>query len=230
MNKKGIIISGGSIDDVFAMQTINEIQPDYVIGVDSGLNFLYRNRVTPTHIVGDFDSVEPSVIAFYKEEGSIPIREFNPVKDATDTEIAVKLAVELGVEKLWLLGATGTRLDHVMSNIQILKIALDAGVKAYILDECNRISLWEREIHLEKAQCFGEYFSIFPFGGVVEQVSIEGAKYPLCNYCMTPFESRTVSNEMKEDSVKITFPEGYVILMETRDGVEIKGGIQSLNN
>lgn len=220
MSKKGIIISGGSIDDMFAMKTIDEIQPDYVIGVDSGLNFLYRNRVTPTHIVGDFDSVEPSVIAFYKEEGSIPIRKFNPVKDATDTEIAVKLAVELGVEKLWLLGATGTRIDHVMSNIQILKIALDHGIEAYILDECNRISLWEKEVCLVKEQCFGKYFSIFPFDGVVDDVSIVGAKYPLSHYRLSNDESRCVSNEMKEQEVRIMFPKGIIILMETRDGAE----------
>lgn len=217
MNKKGIIISGGSIDDIFAMQMLNEIQPDYVIGVDSGLSFLYRNQVTPTYIVGDFDSVEPHIIAYYKSETSIPIREFNPVKDATDTEIAVRLAVELGVEKLWLMGATGTRLDHVMSNIQILKIALDHGMKAWIVDECNRISLWENEICIREEDSFGKYFSIFPFGDEVRGVSIEGAKYPLSHYRLSNTESRCVSNERKEQEVKITFPDGIIILMETRD-------------
>lgn len=217
MNKKGVIVSGGSINDTFAVQMIDNIKPDYVIGVDSGLNFLYRNQVVPTHIVGDFDSVSPDVIGYYRDRTDIPIREFNPVKDATDTEIAVCLAVELGVEELWLLGATGTRLDHVMSNIQILKIALDHGMKAYIVDECNRISLWEKEIHLSKQKRFGKYFSIFPFGGTVEDVTIEGAKYPLSHYKMSPHESRTVSNEMEEQDVSIVFPEGLIILMETRD-------------
>lgn len=212
-----MIISGGSIDDTFALQMLGEIQPDYVIGVDSGLNFLYHNQVLPTHIVGDFDSVASDVIAYYKAKTDIPIREFNPVKDATDTEIAVNLAVELGVEKLWLFGATGTRLDHVMSNIQILKIALDHGIQAYIIDLYNRISLWEKEIHLSKDDEFGKYFSLFPFDGVVEDVSIEGAKYPLSHYRMTPYESRCVSNEMQEHEVRITFPKGMIILMETRD-------------
>lgn len=218
MNKKGLIISGGTIEDAFAVQVIETFAPDYIIGVDSGLQFLYRNQVMPTHIVGDFDSVDAEVISYYRECTNVPIREFNPVKDATDTEIAVRLAIELGVEELWLLGATGTRLDHVMSNMQILKLALDEGVEAYILDACNRISLWENEIYLEKADAFGTYFSIFPFGGTVERVSIEGAKYPLDNYRLTPFESRTVSNEMADDIVRITFSDGMLLLMETRDG------------
>lgn len=217
MNKKGVIVSGGSINDSFAMQMIENIKPDYVIGVDSGLNFLYRNQLVPTHIVGDFDSVSPEVIAHYKSMKDIPIREFNPVKDATDTEIAVCLAAELGVKELYLLGATGTRLDHVTANIQILKLALDQGVKAYILDECNRISVWEKEIRLCESERFGKYFSLFPLGGVAPDVSIEGAEYPLEHYRMSPFESRCVSNEYKDDEVVITFPQGTIVLMETRD-------------
>lgn len=217
MNKKGVIVSGGSIEDAFAIQMIENIKPDYVIGVDSGLNFLYRNQVVPTHIVGDFDSVSPEVIDYYKAKSDIPIREFNPVKDATDTEIALRMAIELGVQELWILGATGTRLDHVLANMHILKIPHDAGVKAYIADECNRISLWGKEIRLSKKECFGTYFSLFPFGGEVEDVSIEGAKYPLSHYRMSPYESRCVSNEFEDEEVVITFPKGLIVLMETRD-------------
>jgi thiamine pyrophosphokinase len=161
--------------------------------------------------------VKPEVIAHYKEQATIPVREFNPVKDATDTEIAVRLAIELGVNELWILGATGTRLDHVMANIQVLKIALDAGVKAWIVDEHNRISLWKNEIFLLDETRFGTYFSIFPFGTEVKEVSIKGAKYPLTNYHMTNENSRCVSNERTDKEVVITFSEGIVILMETRD-------------
>ena len=216
MNKKAVIVSGGSIDQSFGLQLLNEIKPEYIIGVDSGLKFLYNNKVIPTHIVGDFDSVEPAIINYYKSETDIPIREFNPVKDASDTEIGLRYALELGAEELWLLGATGTRLDHVMANIQILKIAHDVGAKACIVDKHNKISLNEKEIFLKKQKSFGENFSIFPFGGIVEDVTITGAKYPLEHYRLCPYDSRCVSNEIVED-VKIEFPEGMIILMETRD-------------
>ena len=98
-----------------------------------------------------------------------------------------------------------------------MKIALDADVETYLWDQCNRISLWDAEICLQRETSFGTYFSIFPFGGTVEDVSIKGAKYPLSDYQMSPYESRTVSNEFAEDTVRITFGNGYVILMETRD-------------
>ena len=217
MNKKCVIVSGGTIQEEFALQTIKDIRPDYIIGVDSGLNFLYRTKIEPTHIVGDFDSVDELIISHYKKHAHVPIREYNAVKDSTDTEIALYLALELEVDEIWLLGATGTRLDHVWANVQILKIALDHNVKTYMVDECNRISLWKDSIRLSKKTSFGKYFSIFPFGGSVEDVSIEGAKYSLEHYKMAPFESRTVSNEYADDEVVITFPKGIVLLMETRD-------------
>ncbi len=215
-----MIISGGTIDDKFVLQMLNEIQTEYVIGVDRGLQFLYRNRVMPTHIVGDFDSVEAELVEYYVKETQVPIRKFRPEKDASDTEIALHLAIELGAEKVWILGGTGTRLDHVMANIQILKIAHEHGVKAYLQDTNNRISLAEKEIKLCKEESFGDYFSIFPFGGVVDDISIEGAKYPLSHYRLCPNSSMCVSNEIKETQVKITFPTGMIVLMETRDKKE----------
>lgn len=217
MNKRCVIISGGSIDDAFALEQMQMIQPEFIIGVDSGLKFLYRNQIMPTHIVGDFDSVDPAVITFYKDETQVPIREFNPVKDASDTEIALKLAIELGAGQVWIIGGTGTRLDHVMANMQMMKFALDAGVKAYILDKHNRISLVEREIVLNKADAYGPYFSVFPLGGCVEQFCIEGAKYPLKNHTLSPYNSLCVSNQFLEEQVRIKFSEGIIILMETRD-------------
>ena len=217
MNKRCLIISGGSIDDAFALEQMQMIQPEFIIGVDSGLKFLYRNQIMPTHIVGDFDSVDPAVITFYKNETQVPTREFNPVKDASDTEIALKLAIELGAGQVWIIGGTGTRLDHVMANMQMMKFALDAGVKAYILDKHNRISLVEREIVLNKADAYGPYFSVFPLGGCVEQFCIEGAKYPLKNHTLSPYNSLCVSNQFLEEQVRIRFSEGIIILMETRD-------------
>lgn len=217
MSKKAVIISGGTIDDKFVLQMLNEIQAEYVIGVDRGLQFLYRNRVMPTHIVGDFDSVEAELVEHYEKQTQVPIRKFRPEKDASDTEIALHLAIELGAEKVWILGGTGNRLDHVMANIQILKIAHDQGIKAYLQDTNNRISLAEKEVKLCKEDSSWDYFSVFPFGGVVDDISIEGAKYPLSHCRLCPNSSMCVSNEMQENEVKIAFPTGTIILMETRD-------------
>lgn len=217
MSRCAVIVSGGSIEEAFTTDFIKEKMPQYLIGVDRGLEFLYRSQMIPTHIVGDFDSVDKGVIAYYQENTDIPIRKFNPVKDASDTEIAVRLAIELGAVEIWLLGATGTRLDHVMANIQTLKIAHDAGVQAYIQDTHNRISIISGEKRLKRSQAFGKYFSVFPLGSIVKDFSIKGAKYPLTGHALCPYDSLCVSNQFAAEEVMISFPEGFVILMETRD-------------
>lgn len=217
MNKSVIIVTGGTIETSFALEFLQRQSCDYLIGVDRGLVFLFENQIEPTHIVGDFDSVDADVISYYKTQTSIPVREFNPVKDASDTEIALRLALELEAKTIWLLGATGTRLDHVMANIQILKIAQDKGAKAYIVDPCNRISLVESGVRLSKKAAYGKYFSVFPLGGKVQKLTIQGAKYPLLNHTLNAFDSLCVSNQLKDEDVVITFSEGTLVLMETRD-------------
>lgn len=185
-----MIISGGTINTSFALQTLKEVQPDYIIGVDKGLEFLYQNQIVPSHIVGDFDSANPEIVSYYKEHTTVPIRKFNPVKDASDTEIAVRLALELKVKELWILGGTGTRIDHVLANIQVLKIPYDAGVEAYIVDVCNKISLIGKETCLKKRmrsdlifRCFRweELWNIFHLKGRnIHFVIIRSARMTAC--------------------------------------------------
>lgn len=217
MNRQTVIVSGGSVEEAFVLAELQKMPQAFVIGADSGVRFLYRNHIRPNYIVGDFDSLEPEIVEYYKRQTGIPIREFNPVKDASDTEIAIRLAIELGCSSITLFGGTGSRLDHVMANIQSLKIAQDAGIPMRILDPHNQITLIAGEEHLRKDEAFGTYFSLFPLGGSVRDLSISGAKYSLDHHLLEPYDSLCVSNEIAGEEAVITFPEGLVILMQTRD-------------
>ena len=140
------------------------------------------------------------------------------VKDASDTEIAIRLAMTLGGTDLVILGATGGRIDHLWANVQSLAIPFKAGVHAEILDSQNRIFLLgEGETHIKKSEAYGPYFSVFPLGDEVFGFTIEGAKYPLHDHVLTPYNSLCVSNEIAGEEVVISFGAGIVILMETRD-------------
>ena len=90
-------------------------------------------------------------------------------------------------------------------------------MEGIILDSRNKIRLLNKDFVLKKSDSFGSYFSLFPLGGVVPNLSLEGAKYPLENESLTPWNSRFISNEVVEEELKITFEDGIVILMETRD-------------
>lgn len=217
MNKYTVIVSGGTLDEKFTADILKSDETEFIIGVDHGLVFLYEHGILPDYIVGDFDSTPKEVMSYYREKTNIPIRSFNPVKDATDTEIALRFGLELGRKQILLVGATGSRADHLWANVQCLKIALEAGADARIVDSYNRIRLLDQGIILKKQEAYGPYFSVFPLSGTVLDFNIAGAKYPLHHHVLTPYDSLCVSNEFAGDEVEISFPLGEVILMETRD-------------
>ena len=217
MSRRTVIVSGGLLEEEFALPILKSEDTEFIIGVDKGLTFLYRHCIKPDYIVGDFDSLPRDLMDYYREEINVPIREFNPVKDASDTEIALRLCLDMKRKEIWILGGTGNRIDHLWANVQCLQIALEAGADARIMDSHNRIRLIDHEIVLKKEEAFGPYFSLFPLELPVDGFSISGAKYPLQNHFLRPSDSLCVSNEFEEDEVKISFSYGKVILMETRD-------------
>lgn len=216
MNKT-LIVSGGSLDIEFAKKVIGENEDACIIGVDKGVEYLYALQITPQYIVGDFDSIDPAVIAYYRNETHVTIREYNPRKDATDTEIAIRLGITLGSKEIIILGATGGRIDHLWANIQTLTVACEAGVEAYILDERNKIWVINKSCSLKRAEAYGPYLSVFTLQGEVFDFNLKGTKWPLTYHTLMPCDSLTVSNQFDADTVEITFPAGMLVVMETKD-------------
>lgn len=165
MNKRTIIVSGGTLDEKFAIDVLKSQETEFIIGADHGLVFLYEHGILPNYIVGDFDSTPQEILSYYREKTSIPIRRFNPVKDASDTEIALRFGLELGRKRILLLGATGSRADHLWANVQCLKIALDSGADVRIVDSYNQIRLLNQGVVLRREEAYGPYFSVFPYQG-----------------------------------------------------------------
>ena len=84
---------------------------------------MYDNEIKPDYIVGDFDSVPRKLVEYYREELDVPVREFNPVKDASDTEIALRLCLGLNRKRSssWGQPATGSITCGQMCNVYKLR-------------------------------------------------------------------------------------------------------------
>ena len=222
MGKNIVIITGGQLEPDVLMQTLTQ-SVDLIIAVDHGLEYLYtmykqgKCTYVPNYIVGDFDSVNQAVLSFYRDKLQVTIRQYNPIKDASDTEIAVHLALELGADSITILGGTGTRIDHVLANIQVLTIPFKVGVTAKILDAHNRIQLIASNTVLNKKERFGDYFSVFSLGDCVTGLTIQGAKYPLVQHRLLPENSLSVSNQFINEEVIISYETGVLVLIESRD-------------
>ena len=215
--QKILIISGGSIEDEFAKAWMSDYQPDYIIVADSGMEFMRRIGENPHMIIGDFDSVKQETLEYFNTQPAITFHRLNPIKDDTDTEFAIRQAIELGAQEITVLGGTGSRLDHVLGNVSLLGIGLQQGVQMQLVDAHNRIRMMNHSIVINKAEQFGSYVSLIPYAGEVKGLNLKGFKYPLKNYDLKLYNSLGISNEIVEETAEISFDKGVLLVIEARD-------------
>lgn len=219
---KAVIISGGTIEDEFALEWLRSNPYDMLLVADSGMDFLYRNKICPDVIAGDFDSVGKMAYEYFIEKkeaaGERPeILRLNPMKDDTDTEFVIREAIRRGADAITLLGATGTRLDHVLGNIHLLGSGLSRGIAMELVDSHNRIRMMSEKLVLKKAEQFGRFVSILPFGTAAKGVTLTGFLYPLQDAYLESFCSLGISNEITEEQAVIQVKEGILLVIESRD-------------
>lgn len=213
---KTVILNGGRIDRDFALSLLQREGFDYLIAVDHGMEFARDAGLTPDEILGDFDSGDPSVKAYF-EKKQVPIQEFQPQKDAPDMALAMERALELGSTEILVLGATGTRMDHVLGSIQALSLAADAGVPCCLVDPNNRIRMAKSSMTIRKSEQYGKYVSLIPHGGCVDGLTLRGFFYPLTEYGMPADSFLGISNEITEEEAVISFRKGTLLVIESRD-------------
>lgn len=210
-----LIISGGDLDLEFLKTFIKNKKIDYIIAVDSGLEKLDSINLFPNYIIGDFDSIKTNILKNY-ENKDIEIIRLNPEKDFSDTHMALKLAIELKSNEVYILGALGKRIDHAIANIHILKEALDNKIKCKIVDNKNEIQVLTKGVNnIEKSKY--KYISLFPLTTQVKGITLEGFKYPLNNVTLNIGHSIGVSNEIINEDAKIYINDGILLVIKSND-------------
>ncbi len=213
-----VLICGGFLEEETAKKVLEKIGPNCcIIGIDKGLEFCYRNQIYPQYILGDFDSIDKKVLDFYENQQEIPIQRYKPEKDDTDARIGLELALKLGSKRIFLLGATGGRLDHYMGNLQSLQIPLKYGAKAWIIDSQNVITVWDSSFFIKKQESFGKYISFLAMSEKVEGITLKGFKYPLCKYTMANDDGIGISNEIQENTAYVEFESGILLMIMSKD-------------
>lgn len=216
-----LMIAGGTCDLEFAKDFLRDREFDHIIAIDGGVVTAWNLKVRADYLVGDFDSVSKEVLESYQAYVSdggkeAIVRPYNPEKDYTDTHIAMELAISLMAKEVFLLGATGSRFDHMLGNLNVLKLAMESGVRAYLIDNHNKIYLTESDRMIKKREQYGKYVSLIPFGSSAS-VTLTGFKYPLDRYEMKLGETIGISNEITQDVGQIILEDGILIVVEARD-------------
>ena len=217
MDMKFLIVSGGSLNKEFVTKVVGQGRYDRILAADSGMNALYAAAVTPDIIIGDFDSADKKILAFFQQNKEIDFCTLTPEKDDTDTEFAIRESIRRGADSITIIGGTGTRLDHVLGNISLLGIGFEEHIPIELLDEHNRIRMIQKPLTLERETQYGKYVSLIPSGGDVHGVTLRGFKYPLSDYTMGGFNSLGISNEIVEKEAFIGLTGGSLLVIESHD-------------
>ena len=207
---KCVIISGGSPPSKKLIKQ-QLCDADIVIGVDGAADLLTDCEITADIIIGDFDTAKKINVLGQQNNGAEVIR-LRVDKDETDTEAAVNLAIERGAKNIIMLGAMGSRTDHSLANISMLKPIHEKGSFGKILDDNTEMFVCDTEVTLKAS--LGQTISILPFSADII-VSASGLKYPLKELALPFGTSRGVSNIIDKSSVNINVTGGYALIILT---------------
>ena len=215
-----ILVGGGNADPGLICRTMEEESdsgvPCRILGIDAGVPATEAAGYKPDMVLGDFDSVTDEdrkrIIDQYPERVLL-----DPVKDDTDMEAAIRFILRKNPSKITILGGTGSRMDHTMTNLRLLVIAAGAGVPAVLLDTTNRIRVLTGSVTLKREDLFGTYVSLLPVEGEVRGITLRGFRYGLSDAALYPFSSLGISNELTGEEGEILFSGGMLYMMETKD-------------
>ncbi len=204
---RAVIIGNGAITNYDKIKQRLRCD-DYIICADGGYNHTKKLGVKPSVVIGDMDSIGDN--DYDGEIINLPIR-----KDFTDSEVCVKYILLKHFDEVMMLGFTGKRQDHAISNMLLLKQFADTETKAYIVDENNEIYFtnFENTIYGKK----GDIVSIIPITGNLCGVTTKGLDYPLNDETLQFGESRGVSNIMTSDKCTINIKSGFGLIIKARD-------------
>lgn len=203
---RAVIFAGGEVTDYRHAEGL--LKPnDMLVAADSGLEHLIKLGIEPDIMIGDMDSVRSEIVG--GEIIKLPV-----MKDETDTEAAIRVSIERGAGEILLLGAMGTRKDHSIANVLLLKRLKDLGIKASVVDDKNEIYFLSDEVVISGND--GDLVSILPLSDL-EGISTEGLFYSLDNDTLYMGTSRGVSNVMTDNKCRITVKKGNALVIKSRD-------------
>ena len=181
---------------------------DLLIAADGGYNAIAEMGLTPTVLLGDFDSID-------KLPKEVEIIKFPVRKDYTDMHLCYLEGKNRGADTFYLYGGTGGRADHTFANYSLLLYMREQGDFGYLIDgESFSFVIKDERITLPPLCC--EVISVFAFGQDAT-VSIKGLEYECEKLTISPALPVGVSNSSKDCYGEIEVHSGAALVIVRGD-------------
>jgi thiamine pyrophosphokinase len=198
------------------------LEPDaFVIAADGGARHAPALSLRIDRWVGDGDSLGEAGVADLIAAG-IPVDRASPDKDESDTELAVRAALDRSPETIALVGALGgPRLDHALANLTLLSMPELTGIDVRLVGVDARVrslrapatSGGPASVELEGR--IDDLVTLLPVGGDAVGVSTEGLAYALDDEPLPEGLTRGLSNRRVAPVARVVLRSGRLLVVET---------------
>ncbi len=204
-NPDVVILANGDFPQSPQIRQLLETAP-CLIACDGAANALLEQGIAPTWVVGDLDSIAPSL----RQDPQWANR-MKPVADQETNDLtkAAQWAATLGKKRLCIVGATGKREDHTLGNISLLSQYADWFEQVILLTDhgCFQTIAQTQEI----AAPLGQQVSLFTLTHGLP-ISTEGLKYPIRERILQQWWEGTL-NEVSHTPFRIVLHgQGHVLI------------------
>lgn len=186
------------------------------VAADGGLHHADRAGRDVDVIVGDLDSIDPSVLARARRVGTEIVE--HPVdKDETDLELALTLVRERwdgdAPAEVLVVGGHGGRTDHLLANMLVLAAERHATLRLRAWLGTDVVHVVRDEAAIVGAP--GSTVSLLALHGPATGVTTTGLRFPLEDARLEPGSSRGVSNVMVATRATVTVDDGVVLAIRS---------------
>ena len=182
---------------------------DWLIAADGGARHCQTLDLIPAVLIGDFDSIRNRERQILEQQG-VTVVPFPESKDETDLELALRYAVEGGVNEVLILAGMGSRWDQSLVNLLLPAMVELAGVQIRLIDGPQE-AVFVRDGETLKLQGQpGDKVSLIPLGGDAHGVTTHGLEYPLHEDTLYFGATRGISNVLLGEEATIHLYRGIM--------------------
>ena len=213
MSETIVLFSGGNPLELWHRSMLPE--DGTIIGVDSGIDRAHEAGFVVDIAIGDFDSVTARGLVEAERAGAEIVRH-PTVKDRTDLELAIDLALDRAPERIIFVTMAGGRPDHELAGLLLLS---DPRLRTFDVDVLlpgARVAVVQDRRTLTGR--VGDLVSLIPIGVSCFGVSTSGLRYALEDETLRASSGRGVSNVLDGPVAVVSLRTGTLLAFQPVTG------------
>lgn len=182
---------------------------DMIVGVDHGIAHCLDTGLVPDVIIGDFDSVDSSVLS--DRRLTDVTRKIYPARKASsDLELALDWLSDIEVDRVIVMGISGGRSDHHLIN-WMLPAQQRWSFAMELIDRTVHAHVVTPRHALNTSAQVGQTISLMPLPEA-SGVCTAGLEYALHDARMCVGTSLGLSNVASQETISVTISQGGLLV------------------